>query len=413
MSTGLFQDEEEGYNLEETKYKLKLDAPSEPALPASGGEENLDSLADLGSEDLGGEPQNDKPFDDQPFDAGIEADEDAEPEKYIQQLAGKLGTTLRSYSDERGQPDFDLEKFAINSVISATHSAEMDEEDQNDIINKIKNSGVGDDMGGEEPGMDMPNDDGGMDAGGLDNADTGSDKPDMELPDEELEETLYENEAEVDNSPFRNPDVEKTNKYKEELRNYTNKQKDYGEKFNEEECGLGDDLEEQAVRKPEEETKPNIHVYHQDPNAEGNTEKDINELHNTKKNRIFVENTMMPIIKQKLAELGNATPEPITKPVETPTETPSPRRKKIWEVQPAVSPKPKAQKATIGFNENKVVVDSLKVENFKTQDYPEFIDASITYGEYSDGTPLTESELKTFQNNNIEAVREIIYERLF
>lgn len=101
----------------------------------------------LGDEELnlGGEvpeePKNDKPFDDTPFDAGVEADEDEDPEKYIQQLAGKLGTTLRKYTEDNGEPDFELEKFAINSVISATHTAEMDKEDQKDIIKKVKSSG--------------------------------------------------------------------------------------------------------------------------------------------------------------------------------------------------------------------------------------------------------------------------------
>jgi hypothetical protein len=144
MSTGLFADEEDGYNLEEeVKYKLKVAAPSTPPLDistepeAAGGE---DVNIDLGG-DAPEAAADDKPFDDTPFDAGVEADEDEDPEKYIQQLAGKLGTTLRKYSEDKGEPDFDLEKFAINSVISATHTAEMDEEDQKDIIKKIKTSG--------------------------------------------------------------------------------------------------------------------------------------------------------------------------------------------------------------------------------------------------------------------------------
>jgi len=145
MSTGLFQDEEDGYNLEEeTKYKLKLGTPkSEPAFGASDEEEPLDSFedADGGFGDEGA-MTDEKPFDDTPFDAGVEADEDTDPEKFIQQLSGKLGTSLRKYNDERGQPDFDLEKYAINSVISATHTSEMDEEDQKDIIRKIKMSGA-------------------------------------------------------------------------------------------------------------------------------------------------------------------------------------------------------------------------------------------------------------------------------
>lgn len=148
MSTGLFEDEEDGYNLEEeTKYKLKLGAPkSEPAFGVSNDEETLDAFADAGDDGgFGSEGEgSDKPFDDTPFDAGVEADEDTDPEKFIQQLAGKLGTSLRKYNDERGQPDFDLEKYAINSIISATHTSEMDEEDQKDIIRKIKTSGAAD-----------------------------------------------------------------------------------------------------------------------------------------------------------------------------------------------------------------------------------------------------------------------------
>jgi len=159
---------------EETKYKLKLDAPSEPASSVSDDEESLDTFADAeGDEEVdlsfGDEKEdnvgNEKPFDDEPFDAGVEADEDEDPEKFIQQLAGKLGTSLRKYNDERGEPDFDLEKYAINSVISATHTAEMEEEDQKDIIKKVKMSGAGDenddidkdlDMDSEEPKDEEP-----------------------------------------------------------------------------------------------------------------------------------------------------------------------------------------------------------------------------------------------------------------
>lgn len=98
-------------------------------------------------------PDN-KPFEKEPFDAGVEADEDSDPKTYIQQLSGKLGQSLRKYNEEQPQPDFKLEKFAINSVISATHTSDMDDADQNDIINKIKKSG-GDkgDSPNEDPSM--------------------------------------------------------------------------------------------------------------------------------------------------------------------------------------------------------------------------------------------------------------------
>ena len=145
MSTGLFSDEEDGYNIEEeVKYKLKVAAPSTSPLDVSDepiSEPSGDEEIDLSFGDEDEVKSDDKPFDDTPFDAGVEADEETDPEKFIQQLSGKLGTSLRKYTEEKGEPDFDLEKFAINSVISATNTAEMDEEDQKDIIKKIKSSG--------------------------------------------------------------------------------------------------------------------------------------------------------------------------------------------------------------------------------------------------------------------------------
>lgn len=148
-------------NLEETKYVLKGSAPSsdsslEDEPTDFGSEEPTDDL-DFGSEEGGEEPTDDKPFDDEPFDAGVEADEDTDPDKYIQQLSGKLGQSLRQHSEDTGQPDFDLEKFAVNSVLSATHTSEMDAEDQKDIINKVKSSGKGDDMGSDAEGGENDN----------------------------------------------------------------------------------------------------------------------------------------------------------------------------------------------------------------------------------------------------------------
>ena len=105
--------------------------------------DDLDFSADSGAESKG--DSNDKPFDDEPFDAGVEADEESDPKKFIEQLTGKLGQSLRKYTEDNGQPDFELEKFAVNSLLSATHTGEMDSEDQKDIIKKVKKSGKGDD----------------------------------------------------------------------------------------------------------------------------------------------------------------------------------------------------------------------------------------------------------------------------
>jgi hypothetical protein len=200
MSTGLFADEEDGYNsleedvetIEETKFKLKVPS-SEPMA-----DDSIEGLEDFGGEDAGAEdlgdfggeemPADDKPFDDEPFEAGVEADEESDPKTYIQQLSGKLGQSLRTYSDEQGQPDFDLEKFAVNSVLSATHTGEMDDNDQSDIIKKVKSSGNGDgdidvnvdvDAGGDEELGDVSVD-----------GDEATPEGDMDFGDEEMEENV-------------------------------------------------------------------------------------------------------------------------------------------------------------------------------------------------------------------------------
>lgn len=139
--------------------------------------------------DEGGDPMgapDDKPFDDEPFDAGVEADEDTDPQKYIEQLSGKLGQSLRQYTEDKGQPDFDLEKFAINSVISATHTAEMDEEDQKDIINKVKSSGNED----EEESFDSEKSSDEDEIDNFDGEEDGGGEEDLDFGGEGLEENM-------------------------------------------------------------------------------------------------------------------------------------------------------------------------------------------------------------------------------
>ena len=186
---------------------MKLAAPAAPA-PAEPISEPAD---DAGFGDFGGdeepaaEPKDDKPFDDEPFDAGVEANEEEDPKKFIEQLTGKLGQSLRKYTEEQGQPDFDLEKFAINSLLSATHTSEMDEEDKNDIIKKVNTAGNND-----SEDSDMGNDDNNSNDGNdNDNGSGGSSDNDAEFGDEsgeaDLEEyVIYENENLFLDEPKKN-----------------------------------------------------------------------------------------------------------------------------------------------------------------------------------------------------------------
>jgi hypothetical protein len=76
---------------------------------------------DMSEPDMEHARPSDKPFDDkEPFDAG--ANEETDPKKFIEQLSGKIGQSLRKFTETQGQPDFELEKFAINSLLSATHT---------------------------------------------------------------------------------------------------------------------------------------------------------------------------------------------------------------------------------------------------------------------------------------------------
>jgi len=129
-------------------------------------------------------PSDDKPFD-EPFDAEIEANEEEDPEKYIEQLSGKLGQSLRKYTETQGKPDFELEKFAINSVVSATHTAQMDEEDRDDIIKKVNTAGK-DDSEDSDNDVDNDNTDNGNDSN------DGGDIDDMSSSNPEDEEGLEE-----------------------------------------------------------------------------------------------------------------------------------------------------------------------------------------------------------------------------
>jgi len=157
--------------------------------PVSGGEE-FGGEEDFGGGEVedfgGGEASSEKPFDEEPFDAGVEASEDDSPEKYIQQISGKLGQSLRKYTDEMGQPDFDLEKFAINSVLSATNSGKMDSGDQSDIIQKVKSSSTDGSGGNGVDHNDGANDGADDGAEDLDTSDEGG----LDLSNIDMEESV-------------------------------------------------------------------------------------------------------------------------------------------------------------------------------------------------------------------------------
>ena len=112
----------------------------------------MDMSQDMGN-DMGGDfmPQDDMggmpPMDggmggadsqfDTNFDAGVEADEDQDPKKYIQQLTGKLSQTMQKYTTDNGQPDVDLNKYVAGMIIKQAMKG-LSEQDAEEIINKVQ-----------------------------------------------------------------------------------------------------------------------------------------------------------------------------------------------------------------------------------------------------------------------------------
>jgi hypothetical protein len=66
----------------------------------------------------------------------VEADEETDPKKYIQQLTGKLSQTLNSYNNENGEPDTELGKYVLGMLVKQGTKG-MDEKDRKEIIKKI------------------------------------------------------------------------------------------------------------------------------------------------------------------------------------------------------------------------------------------------------------------------------------
>lgn len=82
------------------------------------------------------------------FDAGVEANEETDPKRFIQQLTGKLSQSLRQYNEQLPQPDADLNKYVAGMITKQAING-LSSEDVDEILDKIKS---GEDFSGEEEG---------------------------------------------------------------------------------------------------------------------------------------------------------------------------------------------------------------------------------------------------------------------
>lgn len=108
----------------------------EPQLPPS--ENNSQEEVPCGGNFVpqnGPQQQEENPYD-KNFDAGVEANEEEDPEKFIQQLTGKLSQSLKKFNDENGT-DAGLNKYVAGMIIKQAMKG-LNDKDAKEIMDKVK-----------------------------------------------------------------------------------------------------------------------------------------------------------------------------------------------------------------------------------------------------------------------------------
>jgi hypothetical protein len=146
--------------------------------PDMGGEPDMGMSPEMGGEEMPEEPEMPMAPGDAPMldtETGLEDDEEeggSSNLKLIQKLTGKLSQKLRMFDKDKGLDSQDI-KYVINSIVSAIDLNKLDDDDREDIVDKIEGfdeygkEGEGElnfdeedfDFGGDEmPTDEMPTD---------------------------------------------------------------------------------------------------------------------------------------------------------------------------------------------------------------------------------------------------------------
>ena len=184
-ASGLVVKEEQKEVIEDQKSVIKVDVPKTEA-PVEDEVEDEVSMEEDPFGDMGGEETEEVDV-----DVEEEGDED-DTTKKIQKLTGKIGQLLR----DKEEPDAELDKYVINSIISAIDWDEMSDEDVEDIIAKIEGEEEEDAEGGEDIDIDMDTEEGGEDI-------------DIDMDTEEGGEELAEAEDKEEESGKQTIDISK------------------------------------------------------------------------------------------------------------------------------------------------------------------------------------------------------------
>ena len=126
-------------------------APEGEGMPPMGDEEGMGMPPAPEGDDMGIPPMGDE--------EGIDSDEEVGPMsiKMIQKLTGKLSQKIRTLDKDKGMDSQDI-KYVINSIISAIDMKNLDDDDREEIVDKIE--GFDDEYGTEGEGeLDLSGED--------------------------------------------------------------------------------------------------------------------------------------------------------------------------------------------------------------------------------------------------------------
>lgn len=107
----------------------------------------------MGGDSDGMDMGNDDSAFDTNFDVGVDADENTDPKKFIQQLTGKLSQSLRKYNNDLPKPDEELSKYVAGMILKQTTDG-LTDSDKKDIIDKVNGNGSDNDSGDDMPPME-------------------------------------------------------------------------------------------------------------------------------------------------------------------------------------------------------------------------------------------------------------------
>jgi hypothetical protein len=117
--------------------------------PEMGGDTDMGMAPEMGGEETPEMPMapGDAPMLDTEVD--VEDEEEGGPStlKLIQKLTGKLSQKLRTFDKDKGLDSQDI-KYVMNSIISAINLSKLDDDDREDIVDKLEGfDGYGEDEG--------------------------------------------------------------------------------------------------------------------------------------------------------------------------------------------------------------------------------------------------------------------------